>query len=161
MKIFDARSKYVKDFVSGKSYFKIAGVDIGSKYVGLALTDESRNFVSPLKYDITRKPGINFNYTFTRGLNNIITSNGVRMFIIGLPVYNGQLTPFCSEIIDLVSKADTPEDTFCCFWDETNTTMHARSITRLFSRRPSVISKQKDGLAAAVILNSFLSYVRT
>lgn len=174
MRFVEAKSKCLLDLLKSSSYFKIAGLDIGTRYCGVAISDETRVFVGPAK-DIPRKykplSKEDVQY-FSAALSRLVVENNIKAFVVGLPIYNNQLTPFCKEIIDLMlqteisprlssppsTESDKSEIVFTC-WDESESSVHARLLTRQFSNKRSVINKQKDGLAAGVILHSFLQHV--
>jgi len=48
------------------------------------------------------------------------------------------------------------ETIYCTFWDETDSTVTARALSRSMSNKRSVFTRNKDSLAAYVILESFL-----
>lgn len=50
-------------------------------------------------------------------------------FVVGVPIYQGKLTPLCEEIIALFSKVEISKpEVFCCFWDESNSYVNILSI---------------------------------
>lgn len=166
MKFVDAKSKLLYTIVRSPLYFKIAGLDIGTKHIGVAISDEARVFVGPAN-DISRKHKRQSQdelQCFSNSLSDLVREHNIKAFVVGLPVYKNKLTPLCKDIIDLMlnvqiekSIPSSDDIVFTC-WDETESTVTARKLTKQFSSRRSVMIKEKDGLAAAVILNSFLEY---
>ena len=166
MRFVDAKSKLFYNLIRSPSYFKIAGLDIGTKHIGVAISDETRVFVGPAKNILRkfkRQSRDEFQY-FSDSLSSLVREHHIKAFVVGLPVYNCKLTPLCKDIIDLMLNVQIDqsiplsEDVVFTCWDETDSTVTARKLTRQFSTRRSVMVKEKDGLAAAVILNSFLEH---
>jgi len=87
---------------------------------------------------------------------------------VGFPLHiDGSLTPLCYEILSIGEKLQVrrteiraaqsdPQEMFCTFWDERDSTMEARNIIAGMSSRRRVVRKYKDSVAASVILRSFL-----
>jgi putative Holliday junction resolvase len=179
MKIVESNSKLLVDLINSKKYFRIAGLDVGTKTIGVAISDETRSFSTPLKSRISR--GIyNGNQQdiikVSKQLNRIIHEYQIKAVIIGLPVYYKKLTPFCINIIDLImacqissqslkehaDKQTDEEDTILgAFWDEYKTTKQAKKIISVISNRKSVVWKKKDGIAASIILESYLDHIKS
>jgi RNase H-fold protein (predicted Holliday junction resolvase) len=170
MKICNWNSKLLVDLVKSSARFKICGLDIGTKKVGIAITDESRTFVAPYKLDISRKePRMSKEsvQAFSLVFSQFLCSEACKAVIIGLPLHNGKLTPLCDEFIRLIASTNltldsrTPEP-LCAFVDEYGSTSRAREISRLTTQgsKISLFQRQRDGLAAALILESFLKTVR-
>lgn len=95
-------------------------------------------------------------------LQNLSSERKIAGFVVGLPLFEtGELTPLSREIMELVEKLSVISDLnndecMCTFWNECNTTVRARSIISKFSRRRSVLVKNKDTVAASIILQSYL-----
>jgi len=169
MKILKWNSPIIIDLLHSPISFKIASLDVGTKYVGVAITDETRRLVVPIKRDIRRKSSVQYNrmsdqsiQSFNHDLNNLISTHNIRLIVVGLPLHMFQLTPLADEIIDLMMKVEIDqvnsagEAIYCTFWDETDSTVTARALSRSMSNKRSVFTRNKDSLAAYVILESFL-----
>ena len=134
---------------------RILGLDLGTRTIGLALSDISRTIATPFE-------------TLKRGklapdlarLGKIITDEGVEALLIGLPInMDGSEGPRCQATrqftADLLKAIDIP----VAFWDERLSTRAAESalldadMSR--KRRAEVIDK----VAAAVILQGFLDFL--
>lgn len=151
---------------------KVGALDIGVKCVGLAISDESRYYCSPVG-TITRKirygkdAGLEMNTKLFRLMQteSIPTLSGM---VIGLPLLQGKQTSFCDEILHLISNMNEINLTsnngsgviadICTFWDESFSTTNAKSIISQFSNKRSVRLKEKDSIAASLILESFLEH---
>lgn len=141
--------------------YKIASLDMGSKMIGLAISDPSRMTVTP-KPNISRRADRmtpEAIAVLSKKLDRIVTEEEVRIFVIGLPIYDGKMTPFCNEIINLISAIRlTHGDIICTFWDESYSTEQAKLVSSRMSSKKSVFLRQKDGLAASFILQGFINY---
>ncbi len=171
MKIID--HSVLKSIIKSKTLFRIGGLDIGSKYVGVAVSDETRTFSSPLKRDIIRKNSSNLDesyQSFSHQLQKVVEEHRIYFLVIGLPIYQGKLTPLGNEIFKMISSieiplsiprsgASLPQELCCTFWDEYNTSNEARAMSAQLTQRRNIIQKQKDGLAAAIILDSFIRFI--
>jgi len=111
MKILKWNSPIIIDLLHSPISFKIASLDVGTKYVGVAITDETRRLVVPIKRDIRRKTSVQYNrmsdqsiQSFNHDLNNLISTHNIRLIVVGLPLHMFQLTPLADEIIDLMMK---------------------------------------------------------
>ena len=104
MRFVEANSKFLFDLIRSRSYFKVAALDMGTKYCGVAISDETRMFIGPGK-DIHRKhrplskEDID---SMSVALSSLVQENNIKVFVVGLPIYNNELTPFCREIIDVM-----------------------------------------------------------
>ena len=159
MKIIKSTSPYLTDIIlNTKKHFKIAGLDIGTKHIGVAISDETRQFVFPSKIRLKR----NITYgklssydikSFSKDLNQLVINDQIRFFVIGLPVYNKIMTPLAHDIVELcihTKISDTltykGDDILCTFHDEYESTVNARALTHRVSNKRSVMVKQKDGM---------------
>jgi hypothetical protein len=78
--------------------------------------------------------------------------------VVGLPVFNGQLTPHCFYILEFAEHLDVQLP--CVMWDESGSTARAKAISGEMTGKTSgsYFSKRRDSLAAAVILQSYLNF---
>lgn len=131
---------------------RLLGLDLGSKTIGLALSDVSRTIATPL-LTITRTK-------FTKDakeLFQIIEEKDVFGLIIGLPVsMDGQEGPRCQSVRQFATSLLALRDLPIAFWDERLSTA---AVTRTLleadtsrKRRAEVVDK----MAAAYILQGAL-----
>lgn len=142
---------------------KVAAIDFGTKKVGIAVTDETRNFAFPLVH-IDRKESRMAAESVTKLLKNLellCISHKIGAIVIGFPVHpNGQWTPLCNEILTVISNAPKLNPTFllpCTLWSEYNSTVAARQFNRDARHSLRTFKKHKDIMAASIILESFLN----
>jgi len=131
---------------------RLLGLDIGSKTVGLALSDPLRTVASPVE-TIRRKK---FTVDAER-LCAVVADREVRGLVIGLPVnMDGSEGPRCQSVRQFVRNLAPILDLPTAFWDERLSTA---AVTRTLldadmsrKRRGEVVDK----MAAAYILQGAL-----
>jgi putative holliday junction resolvase len=131
---------------------RLLGLDVGSKTIGLALSDTRRIIASPLETIRRRR----FRDDSQR-LMALIDAMGVGGLVIGLPLaLSGGDTPRTQSVRQFARNVLTVRDLPIAFWDERLSTaavtreMIAHDMTR--KRRAEIV----DRVAAAYILQGFL-----
>jgi putative Holliday junction resolvase len=135
---------------------RLLGLDVGTKTIGVALSDPLRMVASPFE-------------TIRRGkfvpdaehLREVAREYGVGAIVIGLPVsMDGSEGPRCQSVRQFARNLDKILPLPMAFWDERMSTaaverqMIAHDMTR--KRRAEII----DRVAAAYILQGFLDWLR-
>lgn len=130
----------------------ILGLDIGTKTIGLALSDLSRTIASPLE---TLQRG-RFKDTVLR-LRALIGEHGIGALVLGLPLnMDGSEGPRAQSVRQFAANVAAEIEIDICFWDERLSTvavegaMLEADLTR--ARRKRLVDK----LAAAYILQGAL-----
>jgi putative Holliday junction resolvase len=133
---------------------RILGLDLGTRTVGLALSDVGRTLATP--YDTIKRTKLAADLA---RLESVIAKEGVGALVLGLPVnMDGSEGPRCQATrqfaTDLLKRIDLP----LAFWDERLSTRAAEAALLEADtsrrRRAQVIDK----VAAAVILQGFLDF---
>lgn len=132
---------------------RVMGLDLGSKTIGLALSDVMRTIATP--YDTIRRTKFTAD---AQALLAAIDAEDVRALVIGLPIsMDGTEGPRCQSTrqfaTNLLEKRDLP----IAFWDERLSTvaverMLVDDVDMTRARRGQVVDK----LAAAYILQGAL-----
>ena len=159
---------------------KLAAFDVGSKKVGVAITDEFQRDVGPALENITRtEPRMEPAQIekFSKKVQALISQHNIVGVVVGFPLApDGTSTPFCQEIIDLFGafkchrviteeymnvdnktvRKTTKMSIPYTFWDERNSTIGARRLANTMTNKKSVKIKLRDSLAASLILQGFL-----
>jgi putative Holliday junction resolvase len=131
---------------------RLLGLDVGSKTIGLALSDNRLTIASPLS-TVRRKK-------FTLDAAEIIAimaEHDIGGLVVGLPLnMDGSEGPKCQSIrqfkINMAEKTDVP----ICFWDERLSTV---AVTRTLIAADTSRAKRKlvvDKMAACFILQGAL-----
>lgn len=137
---------------------RVMGLDLGSKIIGVALSDVSLTIASPLDGIHHTKFGED-----AKKLKNLIDEHDVGAIVIGLPVsMDGSEGPRCQSVrtfaINLLAKFEIA----IAFWDERLSTsaverMLVNDVDMTRKRRKEVIDK----LAATYILQGALDAIKT
>ena len=131
---------------------RLLGLDVGSKTIGLAISDSSLRVASPLATIRRAKFAAD-----AQEINRFIAERGVGGLVIGLPIgMDGTEGPRCQSVrqfgTNLLGVIDLP----VAFWDERFSTIGAerplREAEMAHRRRADVIDK----MAAAYILQGAL-----
>ncbi len=137
---------------------RVLGLDVGTKTVGLALSDVRRMFASPM--ETIRRTRLAADLA---RIKDIVAEHGVGGFVVGLPVaMDGREGPRCQAVRqfakDLLGACDLP----LAFWDER---LSSAAVERLLideadmsrARRREVVDK----MAAAYILQGALDRLQS
>ncbi len=134
---------------------RLMGLDLGSKTIGLALSDTRLTIASPLE----TIPRSKFTVDAAR-LRDLVARHGVGGLVIGLPVaMDGSEGPRCQSVRQFAASLLETDDIAIAFWDERLSTaavtrgMIDADLTR--KRRAAIV----DRAAAAYILQGFLDYL--
>ena len=127
------------------------GIDLGTKRVGIALSDSINMIASPFKT-------LTFvdNNDLVEKLNIIITDNNVRTIILGLPLnMSGEDTEQTKKVRsfkDTLSKLDLP----IMYEDERLSSVSAKKSLVMQNVKTGYNKAEIDRTAAAIILQQFL-----
>lgn len=135
---------------------RLMGVDLGTKTIGLALSDVSRSIASPLETIKRTK--------FTADAERLIAlakSHGAAALVFGLPLnMDGTEGPRCQSTRAFVRNLEKLTDLPVVFWDER---MSTQAVTRTLldadasrARRAELVDK----MAASYILQGALDRLR-
>jgi len=139
---------------------KKMGLDWGEKRIGIAISDELLLFAHPLE--------IIENSSKTKTiLENIIQKENIDEVVVGLPITlrgeMGKQAVKIKEEVEETFKDMTNIKIKLKFWDERMSTRHANRLLkevglRIKDRRK--IKKLDDKIAASLILQSYLNYLK-
>ena len=143
----------IKNNIDKKS--RLIGVDIGSKRVGLSISDENRKIATPLK---------TINYiniqTLIDELENVINENNIGAIIFGNPKNmdgtEGASSQSVKDKIKLISKKIAIP---IVLWDERLSTVGAFNLSSQLDVNVSKRVKNIDKNAAAFILQGALDFL--
>ena len=143
----------IKNHLNNKS--RLIGVDMGSKRVGLSISDENRKIATPLKT-------INYEniQIFINELDKIINENNVHVIIIGNPKNmdgtEGSSSQSVKDKVKLISeKIKIP----IFLWDERLSTVGAFNLSSELDVNVTKRVKNIDKNAAAFILQGVLDFL--
>lgn len=131
---------------------RLLGLDVGSKTIGLALSDVSRSIATPLETLKRTKFSED-----ARWLWALMKEHGVAALVIGLPInMDGTEGPRCQSVRQFAKNLLAMADINICFWDERLSTVAAERamLEADMSRRKR--AENIDKVAAAYILQGLL-----
>ena len=143
----------IKNHINNKS--RLIGVDMGSKRVGLSISDENRKIATPLKTVNYRNIQI-----FAEELKKIANENNVHAIIFGNPKNmdgtEGNSSQSVKDKVKLISeKIQIP----IFLWDERLSTVGAFNLSSELDINVSKRVKNIDKNAAAFILQGVLDFL--
>ncbi len=143
----------IKNHIDNKS--RLIGVDIGSKRVGLSISDENRKIATPFK----TINYININ-TLINELEKILNENNIGAIIFGNPKNmdgtEGASSQSVKDKIKLISKKIAIP---IILWDERLSTVGAFNLSSQLDVNVSKRVKNIDKNAAAFILQGALDFL--
>lgn len=131
---------------------RLLGIDMGTKTIGLAMSDITRTIATPLETIRRTKFGVD-----VERMRDIVNEHGIAGFVLGLPMnMDGSEGPRCQSTRafaeNLLGKIDLP----LAFWDER---MSTQAVTRTLIEADVTRKGRKqvvDKMAAAFILQGAL-----
>lgn len=133
-------------------------MDIGQKYIGLALSDDGRMIASP--FALYERKGLQKDISY---FQKIFKDFPISLVVIGLPMnLDGTMSRHGESIITYVERLSSHEsfDKDIVFWDERFSTM---AVERTLLEHNMSRKKREDTidkLAAAYILQGAIDFIR-
>ncbi len=137
-------------------YARVIGLDVGTKTIGLALSDTGLLVATPL-LTIKRQK---FHLDYAE-LHKIIQEFKIQALIIGFPLnMDGSEGPRCQSVRQFAKNVLAQQDIPIIFWDERLSTVAVTKhlIAADFSRKKR--EKLVDMMAASYILQGFLDCIK-
>ena len=139
-----------------KSNQQVLALDLGTKRIGVAISNGSSLIATPLT-TINRKKFI----LDIKKLTEIIKENKVMALIIGLPLnMDGTEGRKCQSVRDFAKELLTNIDIDLMFWDERLTTKSAKYILSKGNLSKSKKKVVVDRIAASLILENALGFIK-
>jgi putative Holliday junction resolvase len=131
----------------------VAGLDLGERRIGVALSDDLRMTVRPLGVIAATVPKAD-----ARALRAMLVGQDATLLVVGVPLLpsgdEGPSAARCRERgTDLARRLGLP----LAFVDESDTTLEAQRVLRDRGRRATGAEAEVDALAAALILEAWLA----
>ncbi|XVF52889.1 hypothetical protein PTKIN_Ptkin05aG0054700 [Pterospermum kingtungense] len=136
---------------------RLLGLDVGDKYVGLAVSDIDNKIASPLSVLIRKKTNIDL---MASDFQSLISELSLVGFIVGYPYDRQRLARDATQVklfIDDLSKTGKLDGVKYTFWDECFTSKNVELLLKPLSLNPVLAKTIVDKFAAVQILQvSFL-----
>ena len=134
---------------------RLIGIDLGSKRIGIGISDEYRKIATP--YKTINKTTID---DLIKQLKEIISENNIKGIIIGNPInMDGTLGKSSQSAKDTANNLSNFIDIPICLWDERLSTVGAFNISSQLDINVSKREKDIDKNAAAFILQGALDFL--
>lgn len=132
---------------------RVVGVDLGSRRIGLAVSDEGRRLASP--YSVLAR-GRSHGEDHAR-LAAVVEETGANLVVVGLPLsLSGALGPAARAVQDEVAEMQEVLAVPLEYCDERYSTVVAQRALAAGGRRPAAKRAVVDKVAAAAILQTWL-----
>ena len=130
------------------------GLDLGTKTLGLAISDKSNLIASP--YKVLRWDGEDYSLLFNE-LDSIIRDNGITDLVLGLPKNMNNTLGFAAErSLNFKSALEERYKLEVHLIDERLSTVEATNYLLDADMSRKKRKKVVDGIAASIILDTFL-----
>jgi len=128
------------------------GLDIGTKYIGVAISDESC-MLAQGRETIVR----NTDESVLDRLKFFVVEENIKEIVVGLPLnMNGTEGPRAKDSIDFSEMLKSHFDVSVKLWDERLSTKECEDILILASVRRNKRKRVIDKIAAQIILQGYL-----
>ncbi|KAM7491372.1 hypothetical protein LguiA_034293 [Lonicera macranthoides] len=159
--------KYVKPFNLFQDLLKsnalergrLLGLDVGDKYVGLAVSDFHNKIASPLSVLLRKKSNIDL---MAGDFESLISELSLSGFIFGYPFDRQKASPNAVQVklfVDDLCKTGKLEGLRYTFWDECYTTRLVEQLLKPLNLHPVQSKTAMDKFAAVGILQGYLDFV--
>jgi len=134
---------------------RLLGIDMGSKRIGISISDENRNIATP--YETIQFTNIK---NLCSSLKEIILENNIKGIVVGLPLnMNGTEGPSAQSVKDKIKLISKELNTSIVLWDERLSTVGSFNISSQLDINVSKRVKNIDQNSAAFILQGVLDYL--
>ncbi|XP_065858302.1 uncharacterized protein [Euphorbia lathyris] len=157
--------KYVKPLALFRDLLKakanggrLLGLDVGDKYVGLAISELDNKIASPLGVLMRKQSNIN---DMASDFQTLISQLSLAGFVVGYPFDRQKTSPTAVQVkllIDDLNKTEKLDDIQYTFWDESFTSKNAELLIKPLDLPPVEAKSIVDKYAALGILQAYLDY---
>ncbi|XP_057519429.1 uncharacterized protein LOC130800094 isoform X1 [Amaranthus tricolor] len=147
----------IKANVSKRERF--LGLDVGDKYVGLAVSDPENKIATPLSVLLRKKFSIDL---MAEDFNNLISEFSLAGLIVGCPFDRQRLSPDGVQVkvfIDDLCKTGKLQGVKYTYWNECFTSKNVDLLLKPLTLHPVEMKTMLDKFAAVGILQGYLDYV--
>ncbi|GMH09396.1 hypothetical protein Nepgr_011237 [Nepenthes gracilis] len=138
---------------------RLLGLDVGDKYVGLAVSDLHNKIASPLSVLVRKKTNIDL---MAGDLQSLISELSLVSFIVGYPFDRQKSSPDAVQVkifVDDLCKTGKLEGLRYTYWNECFTSKNAELLLKPLKLHPVEFKTILDKFAAVGILQGYLDYV--
>lgn len=143
-----------------KNRCRLLGLDVGEKYVGLAVSDVNNRIASPLSVLLRKKTNIGL---MASDFQHLISHFSLSGFIVGCPFDRiGKKTPEVGQVklfLDDLCNTGKLEGVRYTFWNESYTSKNVEYLLKPLNLHPAKYKTIMDKFAAVGILQGYLDFV--
>lgn len=133
---------------------RLAGIDFGNARIGVALSDPTQNFVTPLETYNRRNPQLDSQY-----FQKLARAEQIMGWVIGLPMHcDGRESQKSVEVREFADWLAELTKLPVAFYDERFSSKEARTLMFDTGWSPKQKKKNVDRLAAYLILGHYLEF---
>ena len=135
---------------------RVLGIDVGEKWIGVAMSDPTGTLASPLT-----RIGATDPETTIEAICQLVSQHQVARIVSGMPYsLDGSLGPQARRVEDFLQRLSLRLDVPIETWDERFSTVDAQQRMMEAGVRKEKIRERLDAAAAAVILQEYLDNAR-
>lgn len=136
---------------------RLLGIDYGTVRMGLALSDPSQTWVTPLDTYLCRNPRLDGKF-----FSQLAADERLSGMVVGLPLHcDGQESQKSKEVRAFAKWLEDTTGLPIALFDERFTTAEARRLLAQHELSPKKKKQKLDGVAAHLILSHFLESRRS
>ncbi|XP_014520177.1 uncharacterized protein LOC106777161 isoform X1 [Vigna radiata var. radiata] len=139
---------------------RLLGLDVGEKYVGLALSDFDNKIASPFSVLVRKKSNI---CLMASDFQNLMSKYSLKGFVVGLPFDRHRVASEAAPVkilIDHLCRTKMLEGVKYTYWNECFTSKNVELLLKPLNLNHPVLSKTiLDKFAAVGILQGYLDFV--
>ncbi|KAL6986235.1 hypothetical protein U1Q18_019603 [Sarracenia purpurea var. burkii] len=138
---------------------RLLGLDVGDKYVGLAVSDTNNKIASPLSVLVRKKSNIDL---MAGDFQSMISGLSLSGFVFGYPFDRRRSSPDAVQVkllIDDLCKTGKLQGVRYTFWDECFTSKNVELLLKPLDLHAVLSKAIVDKFAAVGILQGYLDYV--
>ncbi|KAJ0048147.1 hypothetical protein Pint_15198 [Pistacia integerrima] len=141
---------------------RLLGLDVGDRYVGLAVSDSKNKIASPLCVLVRKKGNIDL---VAGDLQSLVSEFNLKGFIVGYPSNRQQNTPDAMQVklfIEELSKTGKLEGVEYTYWEECFTSKNVELFLKPLKKTLTQYEAKTflDKFAAVGILQEYLDKVK-
>ncbi|KAF8410167.1 hypothetical protein HHK36_002689 [Tetracentron sinense] len=137
---------------------RLLGLDVGDKYVGLAVSDTHNRIASPLSVLVRKKSNIDL---MAKDFRSLISELSLGAFIVGYPFDRHRNCVDAVQVklfIDDLRKTGQLEGLWYTYWDECFTSKNVELLLKPLNLHPVQSKTIVDKFAAVGILQGYLDF---
>ncbi|KAH9625868.1 hypothetical protein KSS87_010629, partial [Heliosperma pusillum] len=138
---------------------RFLGLDVGDKYVGLAVSDSDNKIATPLSVLLRKKSNIDL---MAGDFLSLISEFSLTSFIVGCPFDRQRPSADAAQIkvfVDDLCKTGKLKGVKYTFWNECYTSKNVELLLEPLELHPVELKTMLDKFAAVGILQGYLDYV--